>query len=289
MIIVKCEQGSEAWLSARAGVITASMFKVARQRTGGLTEQQQAYVNAIKSGKSDADALAVAGYKAKPKAAAIQAALEGRKVGEFSEAAKNYAFRVAIERISGEPLDEGFQTWQMKRGQELEPMARARHEEEAWVVVQRAGLVLTDDRVFGASADGLIGNDEGSEYKCLVSPEGLREILINDDIGEFIDQVQGCLWITGRKRWHFGLYCPALASIGCDFTLKIVERDDDYINELESDLIEFKGLVDHYESKLRIGKCIKAAAAEILPEFIDSETGEITHKQPSIALDAVAF
>ena len=81
MIIVKCEQGSEAWLSARAGVITASMFKVARQRTGGLTEQQQAYFNAIKSGKSDADALAVAGYKAKPKAAAIQAALEGRKVG----------------------------------------------------------------------------------------------------------------------------------------------------------------------------------------------------------------
>jgi hypothetical protein len=270
MIIVECEQGSDSWLAARAGVITASMFKVARQRTGGLTDPQRIYVDAIRSGKSDAQALEAAGYKAKPKAAAIQAALEGRKVGEFSEAAKNYAFRVAIERISGEPLDEGFQTWQMKRGQELEPMARARHEEEAWVIVQRAGLVLTDDRVFGASADGLIGIDEGSEYKCLVSPEGLREILINDDIGEFIDQVQGCLWITGRKRWHFGLYCPALATIGRDFTLKIVERDDDYINDLESDLIEFKGLVDLYESKLRIGGGdSKGIATEIAPAVAD--------------------
>ena len=31
------------------------------------------------------------------------------------------------------------------------------------------------------------------------------------------------------------------------------------------------------------------SGAEIKHEFIDSETGEITHKQPSIALDAVAF
>lgn len=252
MIVINCEQGSDAWLSARAGVITASMFKVARQRTGGLTAQQRLYVDAMRSGKSEIDAGEIAGYKSRPKTTeTLKRAIEGHKVGDFSEAAKNYAFRVAIERISGVPLDEGFQTWQMKRGQELEPMARARHEEEASVIVERAGLVLTDDKVFGASADGLIGNYEGSEYKCLVSPEGLREILINDDIGEFIDQVQGCMWITGRKRWHFGLYCPALESIGLDFTLKIIERDDDYINDLESDLLDFKGLVDSYESKLR--------------------------------------
>ena len=210
MQIITCEQGSEAWHQARAGVITASMFKTARAR--------------LKSGPSK---------------------------GEFSEAAKNYAFRLAIERISGVPLDEGFSTWQMKRGNELEPDARARHEEEAGVIVERAGFVLTDDGLFGASADGLIGNDMGSEYKCLVSPEGLKEILIHDDISEFIDQVQGCMWITGRVQWHFGLYCPALAPIGKDFTLKIIDRDDDYIEQMESELLEFKKQVDHYHMILR--------------------------------------
>lgn len=251
MQVIKCEQGSDDWHAARAGVITASMFKIARQRVGGLTEQQAKYVAAIRAGNDDSYAAEVAGYKTKPKRTeTIERAIKGLPIGDFSEAAKNYAFRLAIERISGKPLDEGFSTWQMKRGNELEPDARSRHEEEAGVIVERAGFVLTDDGVFGASADGLIGHTKGSEYKCLVSPEGLKEILIYDNIDEFIDQVQGCMWITGRTQWHFGLYCPALASIGRDFTLKIVDRDDDYINELEQDLLEFKKLVDSFHSTL---------------------------------------
>lgn len=245
-------QGSEEWLNARAGVITGSMFRVCRERVGGLSAQQKIFVDAIKSGKSTDEASLIAGYKTKPKITeTVERAINGLPIGDFSEAAKNYAFKVAIERISGQPLDEGFQTWQMKRGQELEPAARARHEEEAWVVVERAGLCVTDDHVFGISADGFIGNDEGAEYKCLVSPEGLRDVLLNNDISHFIDQMQGAMWLTGRKRWHFGLYCPALASIGRDFTLKIIERDDDYIDGLERDLIEFKTLVDKTEALLR--------------------------------------
>ena len=38
----------------------------------------------------------------------------GPKKGGFTEAAEDYAFRVAVERISGAPLDEGFSTWAMK-------------------------------------------------------------------------------------------------------------------------------------------------------------------------------
>lgn len=175
----------------------------------------------------------------------------GKNAGDFTEAAKNYAFRLAIERISGVPLDEGFVTWQMKRGNELEPAARMEHETQTGLIVQRAGFVTTDDGLFGASADGLIGDEEGSEYKCLVSPEGLRDVLVFGDISEFIDQVQGCMWISGRKRWHFGLYCPALEPVKKQFTLQIVPRDDDYIESLEADLMDFSKLVTQYESKLR--------------------------------------
>lgn len=252
MIIIECDQGSPEWHDARAGVITASMFTVARSRTGRLNDQQQKYVDAIRSGLSEKDAMASAGYKSAPKAQGIEKAIAGEKVGEFSEEAKNYAFRLAVERISGKPLDEGFQTWQMKRGNELEPMARMEHEIQSGLVVDRVGLVLTDDRAFGASADGFIGEDAGSEYKCFLSPEKLRSFHIDNDASGLFDQVQGCMWITGRVRWYVGLYCPALEAAGRQLWWRVFDRDDDYINDLELDIIEFKALVDFYESELRM-------------------------------------
>lgn len=178
----------------------------------------------------------------------------GPNKGDFSAKAKDYAFRLAVERISGQPLDEGFETWAMKRGHELEPVARMEHEMETGLIVQHAGFVLTDDRKFGASADGLIGDDGGSEYKCLVSPERLRAVLLTGDIGEFTDQIQGCMWICGRSWWHFCLYCPALEPIGKQLWHKHVQRDDNYIEALEKDLIEFEKLVTQNEQILRMEK-----------------------------------
>lgn len=252
MKLIICDQGSEAWHQARCGCITASMFKIARQRVGGLTDQQQAFVDAIRAGESDAVAAITAGYKTKPRRTeTVDRAIKGLPIGDFSEAAKNYAFKLAIERLGGVLLDEGFETWQMRRGHDLEPAARERHEDMAGVLVDRAGFVTTDDGLFGASADGLIEYDGGSEYKCLVSPEGLRDVLLGEDISEFIDQVQGCMWITGRKWWHFGLYCPPLAAIGKDFFWREIRRDDNYIEAMEQDLIEFNRLVIGYQRKLK--------------------------------------
>lgn len=210
MLEVQCQQGSPEWHQARAGVITGSMFKVARSR--------------LKTGPNR---------------------------GDFTSASKDYAFRLAVERISGEPLDEGFETWQMRRGHELEPAARLAHEIQTGTTVRPCGFVLTDDSRFGASADGFIGDDGGAEYKCLVAPEKLRQILVDGDISDYEDQVQGGLWITGRKFWHFCLYCPALASIGKDLTFLEIRRNESFIETLEEELWEFKKLVDQNEASLR--------------------------------------
>src|SRR5690606_922982 len=101
--------------------------------------------------------------------------------GDYGDKAKNYAFRLAIERISKTPLDEGFETWQMARGHELEPAARMAHEVRHGVLVEEVGFITTDDGKFGASADGFIDDDEGAEYKCFVSPEKLRAIYLTGD------------------------------------------------------------------------------------------------------------
>ncbi|WP_213956298.1 lambda exonuclease family protein [Variovorax sp. dw_954] len=259
--VIPCEQGSEDWHRARAGVITASMFKVARQRVNGLNEQQQIYVDSILKGMPELEARNVAGYKAAPKAESVQRALKGLKVGDLSEAAKNYAFRCAFERISGEPMDEGFETWQMARGHELEPEARDEHQIQEGVLVERAGFVVTSDNVFGASADGLIGAKGGSEYKCLVSAASLRPVLLEANQADFMDQVQGCMWITGRDWWHLGFYCPQLRAINYPLHIVRCKRDDAYIDAMVEDLLEFKAEVDRQE------KCLRALAAANAPQF----------------------
>lgn len=175
----------------------------------------------------------------------------GEKKGQPTSAALDYAFRLAVERISGQPLDEGFSTWHMKRGNELEPHARLEHELATGLIVQRAGFITTDDGIFGASADGLIGEDGGSEYKCFLAPEKLRAFHIDNDASSIMDQVQGCMWISGRKWWHVGMYCPALESVGKQLWWHEYQRDDDYIEQLEADLWQFKLLVDQYEERLR--------------------------------------
>jgi hypothetical protein len=208
--IIECEQGSPEWHQARTGAITASMFAECRKRLKG-----------------------------------------GPNKGDFTEEAKKYAFRLAVERISGQLLAEDkFETFEMRRGRELEPEARLAHEEARGILVEQCGFALTADGRFGVSVDGLIDEDGISEYKCFIAPSSLRPILLDNDISDCIDQVQGGLWITGRKWAHFVLYCPALRKVGKNLTIFEVERDDNHIEAMETDLLAFDRLVEDYRARL---------------------------------------
>lgn len=212
MKIIRCQQGSLEWHMARAGLLTASNFWLMRES---------------------------ARLKVGPDA------------GEYSGKQKDLAFRLAIERVSNEPLDEGFETWQMARGHDLEPAARGEHEIQAGVIVEQVGFITTDDGLFGCSLDGIIRPDGRSEYKCFVSPMKLRAIITTGDVTGVIDQCQGGLWISEGTWIDLCLFCPALDKCGKQLTRFRIYRDDNYIEALESDLMEFKALVDRYEAVLR--------------------------------------
>lgn len=245
-------QGSDDWFAERCGAITASMFTECRKVVGGLDERQQKYVAFVNAGMSKEEAANDAGYRSIPSSSIVERALAGEKVGDFSQAAKDYAFKLAIERISGELLDyPQFDPWQAKRGRELEPEARLLYEERRGVLVEQTGLALTPDRRFGASVDGLVDDDGAIEIKCFLSPAKLSSIILNRDISDTMDQMQGGMWITGRKWCDFVLYCPALKSIGKELTIIRTHRDDDYINSLVDDLWAFNGLVESYMDQLK--------------------------------------
>lgn len=272
-VINKAPQGSEEWLAARAGVITGSRADMAR-KVGGLTKQQAAYVAAIQAGQDKAAALLIAGYKKEPSAEAVQKALAGMPVGEWGESSKKYAFRLGVERITGKPLDEGFQgNFFSKRGKRLEEEVRMIFELRHDCIVEEVGLIHTEDRRFGVSADGWVVNSEaGIEIKCFLDPSQLMPMLLDDDFDAIRDQCLMNLWLSGRKVWHQILYVPSLELIGRDLTVHTIDRRDegveDEITRLEEDLMALDGLVEHYKARLMAG----AQPVDILAEDVQPES-----------------
>lgn len=178
-------------------------------------------------------------------------AVDALKNGTPSAKSVSYAAQVAIERISRTPSDEGFTTWQMRRGTELEPTARMEYEVITGNLASESGLALTEDGVFGYSTDGFVGDDGLIEIKCPASPEKIVAIWATGDLSEYIHQIQGGLWITGRKWCDFIMYCPQLEPVRKQLFLRRVERDDNFIDDMVEKLLAFKARVDANEEILR--------------------------------------
>lgn len=212
MIIHNHEQGSPEWLQSRAGVITASRFKDARDR--------------LKPGK-------------------------GETIGKPSAKCTSYAAQVAVERIAGRPIDKVFENWQMREGTEQEPYARMAYEAATGYLVEETGFLTTDDSLFGYSPDGLIDDDGLVEIKTILSGDVTVKVCGQRDYSGYIDQCLGGLWLTGRKWIDLVIWCPALEPIGKHLTIHHIERDDDVINALEAELLDFAALVAEYERLLR--------------------------------------
>ena len=66
-----------------------------------------------------------------------------------------------------------------------------------------------------------------------------------------IHQMQGGMWVTGRKWCDFIMYVPDLASVGKDLFVKRIYRDDDFINDMVEQLMGFRANVLAMESFFR--------------------------------------
>lgn len=162
------------------------------------------------------------------------------KNGEPTQKNLDYSCEIAIQRISGETTEDTFVTRAMQRGTELEPYARICYESKSGNLALESGIVLTDDGRYGYSSDGFVDDDGLIEIKCLSSSRKLIEIWVNSDLSEYIHQIQGGLWITGRKWCDFVMYAPQLENVGKQLFVKRIERDDDFIEKMELQLWAFE-------------------------------------------------
>ncbi len=122
-----------------------------------------------------------------------------------------------IARLIGERLSpylperaETFSSRAMQWGQQTEEEARRFYAMERNCTVTNGGFCLTDDGRFGASPDGLIGEDGCLELKCPEAGTHVGWLLEGGVPAEYMTQVHGQLIVTGRKWVDFMSYSIGL-------------------------------------------------------------------------------
>lgn len=162
----------------------------------------------------------------------------------------NYLAEIVAERLTGE-AGEFFTNAAMQRGTELEPQARECYVFESNCSVMQIGLVDHPHiEMFGASPDGLVGEDGLCEIKCPGTAKHIATLRGASIDGKYITQMQAQMSCTGREWCDFVSYDPRLP-VEMQLHVRRVHRDNAFIDEMEREIVAFLGEVDATISDLR--------------------------------------
>ena len=162
-----------------------------------------------------------------------------------TEGRESYILRKVAEKLMGYPAGGG-QSFSMQQGSLIETVARPWYEFTFDTKVKLVGFCTTDDGRVGCSPDGLIGEDGGIEIKSPEDHTHLKYLLGGKVPSEYVAQVQGCLYVTGRKWWKFVSYSRYFPPL-----VVHVEPDPVFQAALKSALSSFESDYDATLSKIK--------------------------------------
>lgn len=159
-----------------------------------------------------------------------------REAGEMSQTAGRYFREVLSELLTDAPLPE-IHAAPLDWGTEQEPQARIEYSRVTGNVVTMphpAFVQHTELSYVGCSPDGLIGDDGLLELKCpWTTQTHIDNLMAHAVPSDYVPQVQGQLWVTGRKWCDFVSYDPRIVYEGLDIMIVRVERDEEMIKRIE--------------------------------------------------------
>ena len=139
--------------------------------------------------------------------------------GAESKSLDAYAMTLALEKTFGGPIDDGFGGNKFTdRGIELEALSRADYAMTRQVKVQEVGFCTDDLMRYGASTDGLVGDDGVVEFKNLIA-KTFGELILYLDRNDgqtppgYIPQLQMELMVTQRAYCDIVFYHPQFEPI----------------------------------------------------------------------------
>lgn len=119
--------------------------------------------------------------------------------------------RKALELLTGKSAEEnGFVSFDMKRGTEMEPEAFGAYEAETGCLTRRVGFIKHVSLPIGCSPDGIVGDfDGGLELKCPKQATHWGYLQLAGKLpADYVHQVAHALLTTGLPWWDFVSYHP---------------------------------------------------------------------------------
>jgi putative phage-type endonuclease len=126
-------------------------------------------------------------------------------VGQMGE---TYALELAHEYLFGHDASGDFQSYDMQRGVELEPLAFNCFKDLMsmdFVEVSKADFIEIDANS-GGSPDGIVGENEPLEIKCPKSDTFFKVVLTDEIDQKYYDQMQFQMIATGGNQAHYFVY-----------------------------------------------------------------------------------
>ena len=166
--------------------------------------------------------------------------------GERSKQRTKYMYQLAAERITG-IKENGYQNAVMERGIQMEDEARKMYELMTGYTVTTVGVCYPDEQKrYGCSPDGLIGEEGLVEIKCPTSAIHVGYLLGGVLPTDYVQQCQGQLLVTGRKWVDFFSFYPGLKPL-----LVKVKPDKKFLHSLQVELEIFCKELDAITEKIR--------------------------------------
>jgi len=256
------EQGTDEWLAARCGIVTASVVGqlITKVTPDALTVecpkcQTQAGEDCISAARK------VPTFIKAPHAERAAAAAELPPVLTVAnnDTSRGVTNTLVAERITGRVVQVR-PNQAMQRGTLDEPYAREKYAEH-YAPVDEVGFIVRDFGTFklGYSPDGLVGDDGLIEIKSRDPKKHLATILANEVPAENMAQCQAGLFVTGRKWIDYISYAG-----GMPLWPKRVYPDERWRDAITDALITFEATAANITTRY-------SAAIEGLPQtdYID--------------------
>ena len=162
---------------------------------------------------------------------------------------KNYMMELLCQRLTGE-REEGFTSAAMQRGIEMEPVARSAYEVETGSIVIETGFIDHPEfEGIGASPDGLVGDSGLIEIKNPNTAQHITAMQKQEPDKKYWWQMQMQMWCTGRDWCDFVSFDDRLPE-PLQMVLIRVERDDQAIQDMRDECLEFLSELEKLESEM---------------------------------------
>lgn len=172
--------------------------------------------------------------------------------GAPSATRKNYMMELLCERLTGQQSGPDLSNKPaVQRGVELEPFACMAYEADKGLMVVETGLVMHPNiKGFGASPDGLVGEDGVLEIKCPNTATHIATMQSERHDPQYEWQMLAQMACTCRSWADFVSYDDRLPE-PLQYVCHRFERDFKRIREMESEIKAFLEELSDLEKEMR--------------------------------------